>query len=79
MPLLRIKEIRDMSFEDRKERLNELRTELQRLKTMIKAGGTIENPARIREMRKAIARILTVEQEKKLGLTNESIRERKKK
>lgn len=79
MPLLRIKEIRDMSFEDRKKRLNELRTELQRLKTMIKAGGTIENPARIREMRKTIARILTVEQEKKLGLTNESIRERKKK
>jgi len=79
MPLLRIKEIRDMSFEDRKERLNELRTELQRLKTMIKAGGTIENPARIREMRKTIARILTVEQEKKLGLPNESIRERKKK
>jgi len=46
MPILRVKEIRDMPSEERKKRLNELRTELQRLKTMIKAGGTIENPAR---------------------------------
>ena len=79
MPGLRNKEIRDMSSEDRMKRLMEFRTELLRLKTMIKAGGTIENPARIREMRKTIARILTVEQEKKLGRLNESITEKKKK
>jgi len=30
---------------------------------MIKAGGAVENPARVRELRKAIARILTVEAE----------------
>jgi len=28
---------------------------------MIKAGGSIENPSRVRELRKTIARILTVE------------------
>lgn len=65
MPILRIKEIREMSSEDRKKRLMELRTELIRLKTMIKAGGTIENPARIRQLRKTIARILTIENEEK--------------
>ena len=63
MPILRIKEIRDMSPEDRKKRLHELQTELVRLKTMIKAGGAIENPARVRELRKTIARILTIESE----------------
>lgn len=63
MPILRVKEIREQSHEDRQKRLNELRNELVRLMTMIKAGGSIENPARVRELRKAIARILTIENE----------------
>jgi len=68
MPIIRVKEIREMSSEDRSKRLYELRTELVRLKTMIKAGGTVENPARVRELRKVIARILTIEHEQKLGI-----------
>jgi large subunit ribosomal protein L29 len=63
LPILRVKEIRDMSHEDRRKRLHELQAELVRLKTMIKAGGAIENPARVRELRKTIARILTIESE----------------
>lgn len=63
MPILRTKDIRAMSSEDRRKKLMELRTELLRLKTMVKAGGAIENPARVRELRKAIARILTIENE----------------
>ncbi len=63
MPILRLKDIRAMSSEDRRKRLTELRTELMRLKTMIKAGGSVENPARIRELRKTIARVLTIENE----------------
>lgn len=66
MPVLRMKEIRDMSAEERVKKLNELKVELLRLRTMVKAGGTVENPARIRELRRAIARILTVENEGKL-------------
>jgi len=68
VPILRVKEIRDMSSEKRSERLGELRTELLRLKTMIQAGGTVENPARMKELRRTIARILTVESEQKRGL-----------
>ena len=63
MPILRTKDIRAMSPEERGKRLDELRTELVRLKTMVRAGGSIENPARVRELRRAIARILTVENE----------------
>ncbi len=79
MPILRVKEIRDMSSEGRMKRLNELRTELLRLKTMIKAGGTIENPARIKEIHKTIARLLTIEHEQKLGLAEEKIEGKKRK
>ncbi|HIE15037.1 TPA: 50S ribosomal protein L29 [Candidatus Bathyarchaeota archaeon] len=65
MPILRIREIRDMSSEERRRRLADLKAELIRLRTMVKAGGTIENPSRIREIRKTIARILTVENEER--------------
>ena len=63
MPILRIKDIRDMSSKERKEKIVELQTELARLRTMVKAGGSIDNPSRIRELRKTIARILTIETE----------------
>ncbi len=65
MPILRVKEIREMSPEERRKKLDELRAELMRIRTMIKAGGSIENTSRIRELRKAIARILTIENEEK--------------
>jgi large subunit ribosomal protein L29 len=91
LPILRVKEIRDISPEDRRKKLHELQTELVRLKTTIKAGGAIENPARVRELRKTIARILTIESEpappkkeekkveKKAEKKKETKKERKKK
>ncbi len=60
MPILRMQEIREMSSEARDEKLQELRTELTKVKTMIKAGGAIENPGRTKALRRAIAQILTV-------------------
>lgn len=68
MPILRVKEIRDMPSEDRIKRLSEYRTELLRLRTMIQAGGTVENPNRIKELRRAIAKIMTIEHEQKLDI-----------
>jgi large subunit ribosomal protein L29 len=64
MPMKRMREIREISDEERLKRLSELRTELVRMKTMVKAGGAVENPSRIRELRKTIARIETVRNEK---------------
>jgi len=66
MPIIRLREIRGMSSEERTKKLSELRTELSRMKTMISAGGAVENSARIRELRRTIAQILTIENEKKL-------------
>jgi len=78
MPILRLKEIRDMSSEERDKKLGELRTELVRLKTMIRAGGTVENPARVKGLRKTIAQILTVKNEEKLGLVKKKQKEKPK-
>jgi large subunit ribosomal protein L29 len=79
MPILRVKEIRAMTSEERTKKVRELRTEFMRLKTMIGAGGTVENPARIRELRKTIARVLTIENEQNRGIGKLKKVEKKKK
>ena len=66
MPILRVKQIREMSSDERVEKLNELRTELTKITTMIKAGGSVENPGRAGALKKAIARLNTVIREEEL-------------
>jgi large subunit ribosomal protein L29 len=68
MPLVRVKDIVSMSAEDKTNKLYDLRAELARIRTMINAGGAVENPTKVRELRKAIAQILTVQNEEKLGI-----------
>jgi len=68
MAIIRLREIQAMSSEDRAKKLVDLRAELARIKTMVKAGGAVENPTKVREIRKTIAQILTVENESKLGI-----------
>jgi large subunit ribosomal protein L29 len=68
MAIIRLKEIQGMSSQDRGKKLVELRAELARIKTMVNAGGAVENPTRLRELRKTIAQILTIENEDKLGI-----------
>jgi large subunit ribosomal protein L29 len=78
VPIIRMKDIRSLSTEDRAARIEEMRTELVRLRTMIRAGGTVENPARIKQLRKTIAKILTVEREEKLGTKTNTERKKTK-
>jgi large subunit ribosomal protein L29 len=74
VPVVRLKDLRDMSSEERQRRVTELQTELVRLRTMIKAGGSVEDTGRVKELRKAIARILTVEREAELAAAKETKR-----
>lgn len=61
-------EIRKMSPEERIRKLNELRIELIKLRLQSKMG-TLTNTARIRNVRRDIARILTVMREELKGST----------
>jgi large subunit ribosomal protein L29 len=56
-----------MSNEKRMETLIELKTELRKVTSMTKSGGSIDNPSRIKELKKAIARILTIQGEIEIG------------
>jgi len=61
MPILRKREISQLLPDERQKRLRELRTELAKMRTTVESGGRMENPARIREIRKTIARLMTIE------------------
>ncbi len=65
---MRVKDINALSTDDRATKLADLRIELARMRTMVNAGGAVENPTRIRELRRTIAQILTIQNEKKLGI-----------
>jgi large subunit ribosomal protein L29 len=76
---MRVKEINALSTEDRENKLLDLRIELARIRTMVNAGGAVENPTRIRELRRTIAQILTIQNEKKLGIHQAAAEEKPKK
>ncbi|PSQ59102.1 50S ribosomal protein L29 [Halobacteriales archaeon SW_7_71_33] len=56
-------EVRDMTSPEREDELENLRTELLNERAVQAAGGQPENPGRIKELRKAIARIETIRRE----------------
>lgn len=65
MPILRKRELKEMLPEERSKKLTELRAELIRLRTTVASGGSVENPGRIRELKRTIARILTLESQQR--------------
>jgi large subunit ribosomal protein L29 len=63
MAILRVDEIRNMSREERLDELDDLNSELIRERAIASAGGAPENPGRIGELRRTIARIKTIKKE----------------
>jgi len=72
LPILRVDEIRKMSPEERMKKLSELRAELARLRALAASGAPLDNPMKIREIRRTIARILTIQREEELGIRRSS-------
>jgi len=65
---MKIKEVREMTVEELQSKLVSLKEELFNLRFQL-ATGQLDNPMRVRDVRKSIARIKTVlhEQELKAG------------
>lgn len=60
MAILRAESIRDMSFEEMKEKRQELRAEYSKEQALLATGTAPENPGRIRALRRTIARLNTL-------------------
>jgi large subunit ribosomal protein L29 len=63
MAILYPAEIRDMTAAEREAELDELETELLNARAVQAAGGAPENPGRVGELKRTIARIKTIQQE----------------
>ena len=63
MAILYPEEIRDMTAAEREAELEELETELLNTKAVQAAGGAPENPGRVGELKRTIARIKTIQAE----------------
>ena len=60
VPLIKAKEIRAMSADDRAKKLDELKKDLMHERGVAAMGGAPTSPGKIRALRKQIARIETV-------------------
>ncbi len=61
--VLKVREIREFTPEERIEKLKELKEELMHERGVSAMGGSPPSPGKIRQIRMSIARILTVMQE----------------
>ncbi len=63
---MKIKEIKSLTNEELENKLKDLKSELFNLRFQL-AVNQLENPMRIKEVKKSIARVLTVLREKKVN------------
>lgn len=66
---MKVKDIRDLSDVELSQRLTSLKEELFNLRFQM-ATGQLENPARIADVRKTIARVQTIIRERELKAGN---------
>ncbi len=63
MAILRMKEARKLSKKELSDKLEELQKEMMKLNGQVASGATPENPGRIKEIKRTIARIMLTRNE----------------
>lgn len=66
MARLKAKDIRGLTPIERQRKLSELYKEMSSIRVDVATGGGTENPYKIQNVRRAIARILTIQREDEL-------------
>ena len=61
---MKTKELRNLSNKDLESKLEELKKELIKLNAQVATGTVPKSPGQIKQMKKTIAKILTIKQEK---------------
>ncbi|MFA5929802.1 MAG: 50S ribosomal protein L29 [Candidatus Micrarchaeia archaeon] len=68
MAIIKSSKIREMSDSELSAKLFEFQKELNSERGMLASGGRTSNPGKISELRRCVARVLTIQQERKLGI-----------
>jgi large subunit ribosomal protein L29 len=66
MAIIRSSEIRQLSDVELQEQMEKLRIELIQYYGKVSAGGSTENPGRIRELRRTVARLMTEKNQRRV-------------
>lgn len=66
---MKAKELRNLTTAEIEQKIKEYKEELFNLRFQL-ATGQLDNPARIRDVRKSIARAKTILRERELGINN---------
>ncbi|MBR6013922.1 MAG: 50S ribosomal protein L29 [Selenomonadaceae bacterium] len=66
---MKVNEIRDLSADEQTQKLQSLKEELFNLRFQ-HATGQLENPMRLREVKKSIAQVRTIQRENELKIRN---------
>lgn len=64
---MKARELRDMTDQELQKKMNDAKDELFRLRFQL-ATGQLDNPMRIKEVRRDIARVKTVIREREIGI-----------
>lgn len=70
MVILRTKEIRKLDTKELDKRIEDLKLELSKERANAHIGASVSSPGRIKEIKKTIARILTIKNQQSKGLTH---------
>lgn len=68
MAIIRITALREMKDAELQSKLFEFQKELNAERGLLAAGGRASNTGKVRELRRSVARILTIQHERKLGI-----------
>lgn len=71
MAIIKKNDFKQMDEESLKKKLDDLKKEMVKINAQISTGTPPENPGRVREMKKTIARILTKLKQKGIELREE--------
>ena len=68
MAIIKKSKIREMTDSELAAKLFEFQKELNSERGMLASGGRTSNPGKISELRRCVARVMTIMQERKLGI-----------
>jgi len=63
-----IKELRRLDPSQLDNELQKHRKDLMDMKSMLSSGGSIDDPGKVKEIKRTIARIMTMQREEELGI-----------
>ena len=72
MAIIKKSKIRELSDAELQAKLFDFQKELNSERGMLATGGRVSNPGKIRGLKAAVARILTIVHERKLGIRSKA-------